>query len=41
MDFIVYVLRDVIAMRSDDPSKYLNRAEIESMRKRLQSLGYS
>ena len=39
-DFIVYVLRDVIAMRSDDPSKYLNRTEIESIRQRLKSLGY-
>jgi metal-responsive CopG/Arc/MetJ family transcriptional regulator len=39
-DFIVYVLRDVIAMRSDDSSKYLNRTEIESIRQRLKSLGY-
>jgi hypothetical protein len=34
------VLRDVIAMRSDDSSKYLNRTEIESIRQRLKSLGY-
>ena len=39
-DFIVYVLRDVIAMRSDDPAKYLNQTEIESIRQRLKSLGY-
>jgi Arc/MetJ-type ribon-helix-helix transcriptional regulator len=39
-DFIVYVLRDVIAMRSDDSSKNLNRTEIESIRQRLKSLGY-
>jgi metal-responsive CopG/Arc/MetJ family transcriptional regulator len=39
-DFIVYVLRDVIAMRSDDSSKYLNRTEVESIRQRLKSLGY-
>ena len=38
-DFIVYVLRDVIAMRSDDSSKYLNRTEIESIRQ-TKSLGY-
>lgn len=39
-DFIVYVLRDVIAMRSDDPSKNLNQTEIQSIRQRLKSLGY-
>jgi metal-responsive CopG/Arc/MetJ family transcriptional regulator len=39
-DFIVYVLRDVIAMRSDDSSKHLNQTEIESIRQRLKSLGY-
>lgn len=39
-DFIVYVLRDVIAMKSDESSKYLSKTEVESIRKRLQSLGY-
>jgi metal-responsive CopG/Arc/MetJ family transcriptional regulator len=40
-DFIVYVLRDVIAMRSEDSSSvFLNKDEIESIRKRLKSLGY-
>jgi metal-responsive CopG/Arc/MetJ family transcriptional regulator len=39
-DFIVYVLRDVIAMKSDESSKYLNPTEIDSIRQRLKSLGY-
>lgn len=39
-DFIVYVLRDIIAMRADDSSKNLNQTEIESIRQRLKSLGY-
>ncbi len=39
-DFIVYVLRDVISMRSTDSSQYLNQTEIESIRQRLKSLGY-
>jgi hypothetical protein len=39
-DFIVYVLRDVIAMRSEDSSKHLNQSEIDSIRQRLKSLGY-
>jgi metal-responsive CopG/Arc/MetJ family transcriptional regulator len=39
-DFIVYVLRDVISLRTDKSSKYLSKSEIESIRKRLQSLGY-
>ena len=39
-DFIVYVLRDVIAMKADESSKYLSKTEVESIRKRLQSLGY-
>jgi metal-responsive CopG/Arc/MetJ family transcriptional regulator len=39
-DFIVYVLRDVIATRSKDTSVFLNKDEIESIRKRLKSLGY-
>ena len=39
-DFIVYVLRDVIAMRSEDSSRNLNKSEIESIRQRLKSLAY-
>jgi metal-responsive CopG/Arc/MetJ family transcriptional regulator len=39
-DFIVYVLRDVIALRSVDSSLQLNQSEIESIRQRLKSLGY-
>ena len=39
-DFIVYVLRDVIAMRSVNSSTQLNQSEIESIRQRLKSLGY-
>ena len=39
-DFIVYVLRDVIAMRSDESTKNLNQKEIASIRQRLKSLGY-
>ena len=39
-DFIVYVLRDVISMKSEDTSALLNKDEVESIRKRLKSLGY-
>jgi metal-responsive CopG/Arc/MetJ family transcriptional regulator len=39
-DFIVYVMRDVIAMRSVNSSTQLNQSEIESIRQRLKSLGY-
>lgn len=39
-DFIVYVLRDVISMKSEGSSVTLNKDEIESIRKRLKSLGY-
>ena len=39
-DFIVYVLRDVISMKSNEPSKYLSEDEIASIRKKLKSLGY-
>ena len=39
-DFIVYVLRDVISMKSEGSSVSLNKDEVESIRKRLKSLGY-
>ncbi|MGD9578838.1 MAG: ribbon-helix-helix domain-containing protein [Syntrophorhabdus sp.] len=39
-DFIVYVLRDVVAMTSDNSLKYMNQSEIESIRQRLKTLGY-
>ena len=39
-DFIVYVLRDVIALSSDESTKNLNQKEIASIRQRLKSLGY-
>lgn len=39
-DFIVYVLRDVISTKSEDNSVFLNRDEVETIRKRLKSLGY-
>ena len=39
-DFIVYVLRDVISMKSEDTAVFLNKNEMESIRKRLKSLGY-
>jgi hypothetical protein len=39
-DFIVYVLRDVVSIKADEPSKYLSKTEVESIRKRLKSLGY-
>jgi len=39
-DFIVYVLRDVVSSKTNEISKSLSNEEIESIRKRLKSLGY-
>lgn len=39
-DFIVYVLRDVISAKPEDASAFLNKDEVESIRRRLKSLGY-
>jgi metal-responsive CopG/Arc/MetJ family transcriptional regulator len=39
-DFIVYVLRDVVSTRPEDTSALLSKGEVESIRRRLKSLGY-
>jgi metal-responsive CopG/Arc/MetJ family transcriptional regulator len=39
-DFIVYVLRDVVSTRPEDTSGLLRKDEVESIRRRLKSLGY-
>lgn len=39
-DFIVYVLRDVISEKTDEPAPSLSRDEIEAIKRRLKSLGY-
>jgi len=40
-DFIVYVLRDVISIKAGtNAGPYLNKEEIEAIKKRLKSLGY-
>ena len=39
-EFIVYVLRDLVAAREAGHETELSRDEVELVRKRLQSLGY-
>jgi metal-responsive CopG/Arc/MetJ family transcriptional regulator len=39
-DFIVYVLRDVISMKTSDAAVYLSKEEIQLIKKKLTSLGY-
>ena len=39
-EFVVYVLRDLISSRSVQKEPALTREEIESVKKRLKSLGY-
>jgi hypothetical protein len=40
-EFCVYVLRDLVATRTADESPDgLTRAEVDAIRRRLQSLGY-
>ncbi|RPI99627.1 MAG: hypothetical protein EHM36_15755 [Deltaproteobacteria bacterium] len=39
-DFIVYVLRDVISMKSRGSGGQLTRDEMEQIRNKLKSLGY-
>ena len=39
-EFVVYVLRDLISSRSVQKEPSLSKEEIESVKKRLKSLGY-
>ena len=39
-EFCVYVLRDLVATRAADSGDALTRAEVDAIRRRLQSLGY-
>jgi hypothetical protein len=39
-DFIVYVLRDVVASRLPEAPDGLNKEEIDAIKKRLKALGY-
>ena len=39
-DFVVYVLRDLVASAAHDPETPLSKDELESVRRHLRSLGY-
>ncbi len=39
-EFVVYVLRDLLASRSADRGTSLSKGEMDRVRKRLRSLGY-
>ena len=39
-DFIVYVLRDLVAAAAHDPEAPLSQDELEAIRRHLRSLGY-
>jgi hypothetical protein len=39
-DFIVYVLRDLVAAAARDPEAPLSQDELEAIRRHLRSLGY-
>ncbi len=39
-EFVVYVLRDLLSSRSVQKEPSLSKEEIESVKKRLKSLGY-
>ncbi len=39
-DFVVYVLRDLVASASRNPDAPLSKDELEAVRRHLRSLGY-
>jgi hypothetical protein len=39
-DFVVYVLRDLVASAAHNPETPLSKDELESVRRHLRSLGY-
>lgn len=39
-DFVVYVLRDLVAAAAHDPEAPLSKDELEAVRRHLRSLGY-
>ncbi|GIX47675.1 MAG: CopG family transcriptional regulator [Candidatus Tectimicrobiota bacterium] len=39
-DFVVYVLRDLVAAAARDPEAPLSKDELEAVRRHLRSLGY-
>jgi metal-responsive CopG/Arc/MetJ family transcriptional regulator len=39
-EFVVYVLRDLIALQKDGTEKDLSKDEIEAIKQRLKNLGY-
>jgi hypothetical protein len=39
-DFVVYVLRDLVASAAHDPEAPLSKDELDSVRRHLRSLGY-
>ena len=39
-EFVVYVLRDLVAHQEGEPSAALSAREIEAIRKRLKTMGY-
>jgi Arc/MetJ-type ribon-helix-helix transcriptional regulator len=39
-DFVVYVLRDLVASATRDPEAPLSHDELQAVRRHLQSLGY-
>ena len=39
-EFVVYVLRDLIALQKDETEKDLSKGEIEAIKQRLKNLGY-
>jgi len=39
-EFVVYVLRDLIALKQGDAEKDLSKEEIDAIKQRLKNLGY-
>jgi len=39
-EFVVYVLRDLVALQHGDADKDLSKDEIEAIKQRLKNLGY-
>ena len=39
-EFVVYVMRDLIALQKDGAEKDLSKDEIEAIKQRLKNLGY-
>jgi len=39
-EFVVYVLRDLVALKSGEAEKDLSKEEIDAIKQRLKNLGY-